>query len=375
MNIVVSADSFKGSASTFEVNDYIERGIRRVMPDAQVTKLPLADGGEGTVDAFIHHLNGQHIEREVTGPLGKKVKAKFGLVDNKAVIEMAEASGLPLITEEEKNPFDATTYGTGELIKAALDYGVDEILIGLGGSATNDGGAGMAQALGVSLKDDRNDEIGFGAAQLERLSHIDMSGIDERLAHTTITVLSDVTNPLCGENGASYVFGPQKGASDQDVKKLDQLLRHLGEKIENELQLQVIEQPGAGAAGGLGAGLAAFCGARIHSGIEKILEIMQLDEYVRNADLVITGEGRMDYQSVNGKAPIGVAKVAKRYNLPVIAIVASEGERVTEVYQNGIDLVIDIINEPMTVEKAISKVDELTEGAGEKAIRAFRLSV
>ncbi|MFB9795300.1 glycerate kinase, partial [Shinella granuli] len=176
-------------------------------------------------------------------------------------------------------------------IKAALDYGVDEILIGLGGSATNDGGAGMVQALGVSLKDDRNDEIGFGAAQLERLSHIDMSGIDERLAHTTITVLSDVTNPLCGENGASYVFGPQKGASDQDVKKLDQLLRHLGEKIENELQLHGIEQPGAGAAGGLGAGLAAFCGARIHSGIEKILEIMQLDEYVRNADLVITGEG------------------------------------------------------------------------------------
>ncbi|SET96000.1 glycerate kinase [Salinibacillus kushneri] len=374
MNIVIATDSFKGSASTFEVNRFIEKGVRRVKPNAQITKLPLADGGEGTVEALIHIQDGQYIENEVTDPLGRKVKAKFGLIDeDTAVIEMAEASGLPLITAEEKDPFQTTTYGTGELIKAALDYNVKEILIGLGGSATNDGGVGMAQALGASFKDSKNEEIGFGAGELGRIRSIDISRMDNRLNQTKVTVLSDVTNPLCGENGASYVYGPQKGASREDVKRLDQLLKHYGEKLQEHLQGDIMEKRGAGAAGGLGAGLIAFGGADIHSGVEKILDIIQLEEYVKHADLVITGEGRMDFQSVQGKAPVGVAKVAKRFGLAVIAIVASEGERISEVYDHGIDLVIDIINQPMRLEEAMKRVSKLTENAGEKAMRAFCL--
>jgi glycerate 2-kinase len=375
LKIVIASDSFKGSASTFEISESIEKGIRRIEPDAMVTKLPLADGGEGTVDALITALKGQYIERIVTGPLGKKVKAKFGMINKEvAVIEMAEASGITLIQSEEKNPFKTTTYGTGELIKAALDYGVKEIFVGIGGSATNDAGVGMAQALGVSFKDRSNEEVGYGAESLAKIERIDVSNIDQRLKNTQLTILSDVTNPLCGENGASYVYGPQKGASIEDVVQLDGILKRFGKLLEAQLRINVIDKKGAGAAGGLGAGLMAFCQATLHSGTERVLEMMNLEEQVKDADLVITGEGMMDFQSVQGKAPLGVAKMAKKYGLPVIAIVGSEGPNVNEVYHHGIDLVIDIINKPMSIEEAMKNVGELTENAAEKAMRAFRLN-
>jgi glycerate 2-kinase len=374
LKILIASDSFKGSATTYEVAGFIEKGIRRVDENAEVTKLPLADGGEGTVEALIPALEGQYFEETVTGPLGQKVRAKFGIINKDiAIIEMAAASGITLISREERNPFKTTTYGTGELIKAALDHGVKEILIGIGGSATNDGGVGMAQALGVSFKDSQGQEVGFGAASLADIKKIDVSNLDPRIKNTKISILSDVTNPLYGENGASYVYGPQKGASPDDVLKLDAILQEFGDFVEKELAFQVVNLQGAGAAGGLGFGLIAFCNGKMYSGIERILDIIHLEEHVKDADFVITGEGMMDFQSVQGKAPLGVAKIAKKYDVPVIAIVGSEGLHVNRVYDHGIDLVIDIINKPMSLEEAISNVEELVVNAGEKAMRAFCL--
>ncbi|MBY7144570.1 glycerate kinase [Virgibacillus sp. NKC19-3] len=375
MNIIIAADSFKGSATSFEVAEFIEKGIKRVEPSAIITKLPLADGGEGTVDALVTALNGKYLTKQVTNPLGEKVTAEFGVMESDiAVIAMAEASGLTLIKNEDKNPFKTTTYGTGELIKAALDYGVKEIFVGIGGSATNDAGVGMAQALGVSFKDRNHKEIGFGAEALESIEYIDASNIDRRIKDTKITVFSDVTNPLCGKNGASYVYGPQKGASDEDVEKLDQLLSRYGKILEEQLNIDIIDNEGAGAAGGLGAGLIAFCEAEIYSGIDKVLKMIKLEKYMKSADLVITGEGKMDFQSVQGKAPLGVAKIAKQYKIPVVAVVGSEGANIIDVYNHGIDLVIDIINKPMSLNEAMEDVNELIENAGEKVIRAFTLN-
>ncbi|GAA0609952.1 glycerate kinase [Virgibacillus siamensis] len=374
MNIVIAVDSFKGSANTFEVADSIEKGIKRVEQSAVVTKLPLADGGEGTVDALVTALNGKYFEEEVTGPLGEKVTAKWGLINNNiAVIAMAEASGLTLIKKEDKNPFKTTTYGTGQLIKAALDYGVKEIFVGIGGSATNDAGVGMAQALGVSFKDKYSQEIGFGAEALANIEFIDDSKLDRRINETKISVFSDVKNPLCGKDGASFVYGPQKGASNDDVEILDQLLKKYGRKLEEQLDINIMDEEGAGAAGGLGAGLLAFCNAEIFSGIDRILNLIKLEEYMKNADLVITGEGKVDSQSVHGKAPIGVARIAKKCGIPVIAVVGSEEANIVDVYNQGIDLVIDIINKPMSLSEAMNNAPELIENAGEKVIRAFAL--
>lgn len=375
MNVVIASDSFKGSATSLEVSKYLERGIKQWNPSTKVKKLPIADGGEGTVEALVTSMNGVYVEKRVTGPLGDTVSAKFGIVNkNVAVIAMAEASGLTLLKDEERDPYVTTSYGTGELIKAALDYGVEEILIGIGGSATNDGGVGMAQALGVSFKSKKNSEVRFGAAGVREVETIDISNIDKRINSTKITVLSDVTNPLCGYNGASYTYGPQKGASDKDVEYLDEILYSFGKKIEKQLHLEVIKQPGSGAAGGLGAGLIAFCKAKLESGVDKILELIKMEQFIKNADLVITGEGRMDYQSVNGKAPIGVAEIAKKFNIPVIAVVGSEGKGAAEVYKHGIDLIINIINEPMTLTQAVDNVENLIKTSGEKVMRAYLLS-
>lgn len=372
--VIIAADSFKGSASTIEVEDFIERGIRRVDADVEIIKIPVADGGEGTVDALVVGCQGEYQYVEVTGPLGEKVQAKFGVIKNHiAVIEMAEASGIMLVDEEKRNVFKATTYGTGELIKAALDLGVDEIYIGIGGSATNDGGVGMAQALGVSFKDQSDKEIVPGAEGLAAITSIDVSNIDWRIHGVKISVLSDVTNPLCGKNGASYVYGPQKGASEEDVIRLDEILHHYGKKIEELLGVNILEKAGSGAAGGLGAGLMVFCEAQLFSGIEKILEILNIEEELKDADLVITGEGRLDSQSLNGKAPVGIARMAKKYDLPVIAIVGSSDDNLGPIYETGIDLVMDIVNRPMSLSEAIREVETLLTNAGETAYRAFIL--
>ena len=375
IKVVVAADSFKGSASTIEVEEYIERGINKVSQSVTIIKVPVADGGEGTVDALVIGCEGTYRYADVTAPQGNKVRAKFGIInDNIAVIEMAEASGLALVDVEEDDIYKATTYGTGELIRSALDCGVKEIYIGIGGSATNDGGVGMAQALGVSFKDTDGNEIPLGANGLGSIETIDISGLDGRLKDVKITILSDVTNTLCGENGASYIYGPQKGALPEDVKKLDTLLLHYGEKIQSQLGIDIIDKPGSGAAGGLGAGLMAFCNAESDSGIEKVLSILDIESHFRDADLVITGEGRIDAQSLYGKAPVGIAQMAKKYNLPVIAIVGSSGDNLGPIYETGIDLILDIVNKPMQLAEAISNVETLITNTGETAFRAFLLS-
>lgn len=374
MKVVIASDSFKGSCSSLEVAEAIEKGIRRICDDIEIVKIPVADGGEGTVDTLVIGTGGQYEEVEVVGPLGKKIKAKYGILEgNIAVIEMAAASGLPLLKEEERNPMIATTYGTGEMIKAAMEKGCRKIFIGIGGSATNDGGAGMAQALGVSFKDKEGKEIGYGGKALASIADIDISNIDVRLKETEITVISDVTNPLCGLNGASYIYGPQKGATPEMIKELDASLKHYAKIINEKLGKDIIDIPGAGAAGGLGAGLIAFCNASLCQGIEKVLDLTNIEDYLADADLVITGEGQIDSQTVYGKVPVGVAKRAAKYDVPVIAIVGSVGEGASEVYAHGVDAIMSIVNRPMSLSEAVENAAELIENAAENAMRIFNL--
>lgn len=374
MKIVVASDSFKGSFSTLEVADAIEKGIRDIHKDADIIKIPVADGGEGTVDSIVAGTNGRYEEVEVIGPLGEKILARYGIIyGDIAVIEMAEASGLTTVNEDRLDPLVATTYGTGQLIKAAMEKGLRKIYVGLGGSATNDGGAGMAQALGVSLKDKNGDEIGYGGGELNKVDEIDCSNLHPLLNKTEIIVISDVQNPLCGTNGASYVFGSQKGATDEQIKILDANLRHFGKKISEQIGKNILNIPGSGAAGGLGGGLVAFCNASIKSGIDKILDIMNIDQHLKDADLVITGEGQIDKQSIYGKVPIGVAKRAKKYGVPVIAIVGSVGDGACKVYSHGIDLILDIIDKPMTLEESIENVGKLISKTASNAIRFYRM--
>lgn len=374
-NVFIAVDSFKGSASSKEVANYIEKGILNFRKDITINKISIADGGEGTVEALVDATNGKYREFEVTGPLGNKVNSRCGIINGDiAIIEMAEAAGLNLVKREDLNPFKATTFGVGELITHVLDMGIRKIYIGLGGSATNDGGAGMLAALGVKFFDKDNKQIGFCPDELQNLYNIDFSNLDKRIKESEIILLSDVRNILCKENGASYIYGPQKGASKEDIKKLDKILENYGNIIDSFLGEKFSEKPGSGAAGGLGYALLSLCNAKFTEGIIKIMELINLEDKIKNADLVITGEGRIDNQSVNGKAPIGIALTAKKYNIPVIAIVGSSSNNLDEIYKNGVDLVLDIINEPMNLNNAIKNVKQLLEFTGEKAIRAFYLS-
>ena len=333
MKIVIAPDSFKESLTALEVAQAIEKGMRNVLPEAEFIKVPMADGGEGTVQSLVDATGGTIISRTVTGPLGEPVEAFLGLSGDKktAVIEMAAASGLHLVPVEKRNPLITTTRGTGELISAALDFDVEHIIIGIGGSATNDGGAGMAQALGIKLLDVAGAEIGEGGGALGEISSIDMTQIDPRLSSVKIEVACDVDNPLTGPTGASAIFGPQKGATPEMVKILDQNLHHYAETISSNLGKDIEQVPGAGAAGGLGGGLMAFLSAELKRGVEIVLDATRLEEQVKDADLVITGEGKIDAQTVFGKTPIGVAKTAKKHNVSVIAIagnVASDSHEI-----------------------------------------------
>lgn len=372
MKIVVAVDSFKGSATSKEVSEYIEKGIRHVCKDACIKKVAIADGGEGTVEAIVESASGKYMFEKVQGPLGAEVNARYGILNEKiAVLEMAEASGINLVKREELNPFAASTYGVGQVLKSVLDKGIREIYIGVGGSATNDGGAGMLASLGAKFYDAEENEIGYTPKELKKLRRIDLSDFDKRVSEAKITVLSDVRNTLCGENGASYIFGPQKGASPEDVKELDSILKNYGDIIDEMSGKNYSHEPGSGAAGGLGYALLSVCRAEFKEGIVKIMNLINLEETLKDADLVITGEGRIDNQSVCGKAPVGIAKLAKKYSIPVIAVVGSSARNLEEIYKNGIDLVLDIINEPMSLDKAIEDVGELLEFTGEKAMRAF----
>lgn len=355
MKIVIAPDSYKESLSALEVATQIEAGFREIFPQAEFVKLPVADGGEGTVEAMVAATDGQIINVTVTGPLGEKADAFFGLSGDEktAFIEMAAASGLERVPAAKRNPLKTTSYGTGELIRCALDHGVEHCIIGIGGSATNDGGAGMVQALGARLLTREGKQIGYGGGELAYLDHIDISQLDKRIQKCRFEVACDVTNPLTGDDGASAIFGPQKGATPAMVKQLDGYLRHYAQVIEKDLGIEVENVPGAGAAGGMGAALQAFCHAELRQGIEIVTEALGLDALVKDATLVITGEGRIDSQSINGKVPIGVARVAKRYNKPVIGIAGSLTEDVGIVHEHGIDAVFSVLYSICTLEEAL----------------------
>lgn len=355
MKIVIAPDSYKESLTALEVATQIEAGFREIFPDAEYVKLPVADGGEGTVEAMVAATGGRRVDVEVTGPLGEPIAAFFGLSGDgkRAFIEMAAASGLEQVPTSRRNPLLTTTYGTGELIRCALDHNVKHCIIGIGGSATNDGGAGMMQALGAGLLDARGEQIGYGGAALQHLASIDISQLDPRIKDCLFEVACDVTNPLTGKDGASEVFGPQKGADREMVAQLDNALRHYARVIQRDLAIDVEQVPGAGAAGGMGAALLAFCGAELRQGIEIVTEALGLDALVKEATLVITGEGRIDSQSINGKVPIGVARVAKRYQKPVIGIAGSLTADVGVVHQYGIDAVFSVLYSICTLEEAL----------------------
>ena len=348
MNIIVAPDSFKGSLTALEAADAIVQGVRDVLPDAEIVSIPLADGGEGTVEALVRATEGKIAKAKVTGPMGEPVEAQFGLLgdDVTGVVEMAQAAGLFLVPPDKRNPLQATTYGVGQLMLAALDAGCTQLIVGLGGSATNDGGAGMAQALGVRLLGPEGREVGRGGAALKDLERIDISGLDPRIPRTTIYAASDVTNPLCGPKGASAVYGPQKGASEEMVATLDKALWHYGGIISEQLQLEVRDLPGAGAAGGLGAGLVALAGAKIRSGPSLVLELLRFEEYLEAADLVLTGEGKIDRQIEFGKAISGVSLLAEKHGVPVIALTGWLTEEDHKLAERGVAAVMPIAPGP-----------------------------
>lgn len=374
MRIVVAPDSYKGSVSALGVAQAMERGILHVFPEADVRKIPIADGGEGTVEALITATRGTLRQQEVTGPLGESVMAHWGVLGDglTAVIEMAAASGLPLLTPEQRNPRLSTTYGTGELIRAALDAGLRRIIIGIGGSATNDGGAGMARALGARFTTDDGRELPDGGAALARLRHIDLAGLDPRLKETQITVACDVDNPLCGPRGASAVFGPQKGATPEVVAELDAALGHFASIAQEATGRAAAELSGAGAAGGLGAGLMFFTPAKLKPGVEIVLDAVDFAGVVKDAAFVMTGEGRTDFQTAFGKAPVGVARVAKQFNVPVFCVSGGLGDGAGDVLAQGVDAVMSICDRPLTLDACMSTGGILIESASERLCRIVK---
>lgn len=377
MKIVIAPDSFKGNLTASQVASFIEEGVRRVCPEAEILKVPMADGGEGTVQSLIDATGGRIVAEEVLGPLGQRIKAEYGILGDceTAVIEMAAASGLSLVPANRRNPLLTTTYGTGELILAALNEGCRRVIVGIGGSATVDGGSGMAQALGVKLLNSQGTQIGFGGGSLPDLEKIDVSKIDPRANGVQITVASDVKNPLLGSSGAASIYGPQKGATPDMVKTLEEGLRNFSAIIRRDLGKDIKDIPGAGAAGGLGAGFMVFLDAKVVSGVDTVIEITRLAEKLKDADLVITGEGRMDSQTVYGKTPIGVARIAKKYGVPVVAIVGEASEDVGVVYEHGIDGIIAAISSPVTRAQAMSMAPELIPGGAEHLMRLIRVGI
>lgn len=375
MKFVIAPDSFKGSLTALEVADSIEKGIRKVFNDSVIEKIAMADGGEGTVQSLVDSTEGKIIHVVVKGPRLKQVNAFYGILgDGKtAVIEMAAASGLPLIPAEERNPMITTTFGTGELINDALDKGCRNIIIGLGGSATNDGGAGMLKALGVKFLDAKGSDIGPGGGGLGKLCTIDISGMDPRIKDCTITAACDVHNPLCGPDGASYVFGPQKGADEMMVKALDKNLANYADIIKENLHTDIMNIPGAGAAGGVGAGLMAFFNAKIESGIDIVIAITKLDEKIKNANLVFTGEGMIDFQTAFGKTPYGVAKIAQKYGIPVIAVAGGIGKGAETLYEKGFNSIFSIVDKPMSLKTAMTDGKILIENTIERILRVYKI--
>lgn len=377
MKIVIAPDSFKESLSALDAASAIEAGFREIFPDARYVKVPVADGGEGTVEAMIAATGGRRVAVQATGPLGRPVDAFYGLTgdESTAVIEMAAASGLELVAPAERDPLLATSRGTGELIRAALDLGARRFILGVGGSATNDGGAGMLQALGVDLLDAQGEQLAPGGGALAQLARVDVSRLDPRVKDCVFEVACDVSNPLVGPKGASAIFGPQKGATPEMVRQLDANLRHYAAVIARDLDQEVAEVPGAGAGGGIAAAMLVFLKGRLRPGSEIVADAVGLDETVRDADLVITGEGRIDSQTVNGKTPIGVARVAQRHGKPVIAIGGCLATDASAVHAHGIAATFSTVMRAETVAEVLAGARFNLQSAARNIAAAVKLGM
>lgn len=373
MKIVLAPDSFKGSLSAIRVAEAMNEGVQKVSRTIETELLPVADGGEGTMEILVAATKGWQEEMEVTGPLGTKIKAAYGVLgDGKTcVIEIASASGLAHVKEGELNPFITTTYGTGELMKQALDNGYSSFIVGLGGSATNDGGAGMLQALGAKLLNDQGEGVQYGGGNLGEIATIDLSTFDARIATCNVLIASDVQNPLIGIDGASHIFGPQKGAKEEMVKQLDQRMAHWANKVEEVTGIALHDLPGAGAAGGIGGAFMAFFPSTIKRGIDVVLNSIDFGTYVKDAVLVLTGEGQVDGQTASGKAPLGVAQAAKEFGVPTIIVTGSVGDGIESLYEHGVVSVHSIIHKPMTLEQSLENAAMLIEMSTEQIVRSF----
>lgn len=373
MKIVIAPDSFKGSLSAPEAASAIEAGIKKVMPDAQTVLVPVADGGEGTMESLIASTKGRKVEVDVTGPMHVPVKAAYGILGDQVtcVIEMASASGLILVKPEERNPLVSTTYGTGELIKRALDDGCRRFIVGLGGSATNDGGIGMLQALGMRLLDADGKSIGFGGGELHRIQQIDDQHFDPRIAASTFLIASDVQNPLIGPNGASHVFGPQKGATTEIVEELDRSLGEWADLVQAKTGISLHDLPGAGAAGGIGGAFQAFFPSTMKRGIDIVIEYTGLGEKMQDAAIVFTGEGQIDFQTASGKTPMGVAQEAQKRGIPVFVLAGSVGKGTDTLYEFGIHSITSIMSGPMTLQEAMNRASELLTQTAEQVLRTY----
>jgi len=377
MKILIAPQTFKGGISAWEAAQAIGRGVALAEPEAEIALVPVADGGDGTLETLVDSSGGEIFRSIVTGPAGHAVEAAWGVMGDgeTAVIEMARASGLVLLQPKRRNPRTTTTYGTGEIIREALDRGFTRIIVGLGGSATNDAGTGMAAALGVRFRDAQHNCLPLGGAALINLATIDVAKLDPRLRAATIIGATDVTNPLCGPTGASAVYGPQKGATTEMVEELDAALRHFAEVARRDLGQDFLaeERPGAGAAGGLGAGLMAFTGAELRSGIDMVCQVLHFDEQLEGATLVITGEGRADISTIYDKAPVGVARRAAARGVPTILLAGSIGPGYEQLYQHGIGAVVCIADQPMKFERSLARTAELLEAAAERTMRLLRV--
>ena len=377
MKIVVAPQEFKGSISALDVANAAKKGILKVFPKAEIVLCPVADGGDGTLETLVETSGGSKKQCSVYNPLGSKINTEWGgMGDNKtAVIEMARMCGLALLEPDKLDPLKATTFGLGQTISNALDEGFRKFIIGIGGSATNDGGAGMAQALGVYILDKHGSQISWGGAALAEASSIDVSKLDKRIAESEFMVACDVTNPLTGPEGASAVYGPQKGATPEMVMELDRALTNLANVIKKDLHKEVSQHAGAGAAGGLGAGIMAFLDGELKAGVDIVLDTVQIDEKLKGADIVITGEGAMDFQTVYNKAPIGVARRASELGIPTIGISGMLGEGYQVVHNNGIDAALSITNGPMTLSESSIKASQLVEECVEESLRLIRVGL
>ncbi|EXF93667.1 glycerate kinase [Pseudomonas fluorescens HK44] len=377
MKIVIAPDSFKDSLSAEAVANAIALGLAEVWPDATLVKCPMADGGEGTVESILAACEGELRRATVQGPLGTQVDAHWGWLphNHTAIIEMAEASGLQLVPVGQRDACISSTFGTGELIRAALDAGAQRIILAIGGSATNDAGAGALQALGVRLLDAQGQTLKLGGLALAQLAQIDLSEMDSRLASVRFEIAADVNNPLCGPHGASAIFGPQKGASVEQVQQLDQALGHFAGLCAHALGKDLRDEPGSGAAGGLGFAAKAFLGAQFRAGVEVVADLVGLAEAVRDADLVITGEGRFDAQTLRGKTPFGVARIARQHSVPVIVIAGTLGEGYQQMYEHGVDAAFALASGPMPLEQACADAPRLLHDRARDIARVWRIAV